>query len=80
MGNYRTIMENDVVQFIENHKWCGCLGIVSEIKSDKIMVGVPIPEQGIAYIFCKNEDIELVGISVFEFANKEDEDEEDVLS
>ena len=23
---------NDVVQFNENHKWCGCLGIVTEVK------------------------------------------------
>ena len=22
----------DVVQFNENHKWCGCLGIVREVK------------------------------------------------
>ena len=22
----------DVVQFNENHKWCGCLGIIYEIK------------------------------------------------
>nr|DAT91459.1 MAG TPA: hypothetical protein [Caudoviricetes sp.] len=23
---------NDVVQFNENHKWCGALGIVNEVK------------------------------------------------
>lgn len=47
-----------VVQFNENHKWCGCLGIVTEAKmvggadSDiRYMVGVPIPEKGTAYIF-----------------------------
>ena len=22
----------DVVQFNENHKWCGCLGIITEVK------------------------------------------------
>lgn len=31
------IKENDVVQFIEGHKWCGCLGIVNnvEVKNEK---------------------------------------------
>lgn len=24
--------KNDVVQFVENHKWVGCFGIISEIK------------------------------------------------
>lgn len=61
---------NDVVQFTENHKWCGCLGIVTEEKQcgDDIryMVGVPIPKQGTAYIFTmksKNE-IEYIGKAV----------------
>jgi len=61
---------NDVVQFTENHKWCGCLEIVTEEKhcGDDIryMVGVPIPEQGTAYIFTmksKNE-IEHIGKAV----------------
>ena len=25
------IQKNDVVQFIENHKWCGSLGIVTKV-------------------------------------------------
>ena len=57
----------DVVQFNENHKWCGSLGIITEIKrydnSIRFMVGVPIPEQGTAYIFVKNTEfaIEKIG-------------------
>lgn len=51
----------DVIQFNENHKWCGCLGIITEIKKygDKIrfMVGVPIPQEGTAYIFVTNEEV-----------------------
>ena len=51
----------DVVQFNENHKWCGCLGIVNEKKiledGIRIMVGVPIPQQGTAYIFVMNNEI-----------------------
>lgn len=57
-----------VVQFNENHKWYGCLGIVTEAKRlyggiIKYMVGVPIPQQGVAYIFVLNTDhaIEIIG-------------------
>lgn len=57
------IKVNDVVQFVETHKWMGCFGFVEEIKSGRIMVGVPIPEKGIAYIYCKENDIEVVGKS-----------------
>lgn len=60
-----------VVQFNENHKWCGCLGIITEtkkLKGKKIryMVGVPIPEKGTAYIFVTNTDcsIEEIGRAV----------------
>ena len=35
---------NDVVQFNENHKWCGALGIVNELKEiendTKYLIGV----------------------------------------
>lgn len=38
---------NDVVQFNENHKWCGVLGIVDEVKElekdAKYLIGVPVP-------------------------------------
>ena len=27
--------KNDVVQFNENHKWCGALGIINEVKDCK---------------------------------------------
>ena len=66
----------DVVQFTERHKWCGCLGIVIEIKrySDfriRYMIGVPIPEQGTAYIFVTDEsEIERIGRAAF--MSKED--------
>ena len=66
----------DVVQFNENHKWCGSLGIITEIKECKsekapngdirFMVGVPIPMQGTAYIFVMASEfaIEYVGKAV----------------
>ena len=60
-------MTGDVVQFNENHKWCGCLGIIEEIKKTvdgfRYMVGVPCPQQGTAYIFVmENENaIEFIG-------------------
>ena len=28
------MLENVVVQFNENHKWCGCLGIINESKPE----------------------------------------------
>ena len=60
-------LKNDVVQFTENHKWCGGLGIVNEVKDYdddvRYMVGVPIPEKGTAYIFVMESahDIEYIG-------------------
>ena len=40
--------KNLVVQFNENHKWCGCLGIIDEIKDCdgdlRYLVAVPIPK------------------------------------
>lgn len=65
-----------VIQFNENHKWCGSLGIIREIKECKsekapngdirYMVGVPIPQQGTAYIFVMASEfaIEYVGKAV----------------
>ena len=46
----------DVIQFNENHKWRGCLGIITEIKDCgdngiRYMIGVPAPQEGTAYIF-----------------------------
>ena len=39
-----------VVQFIEKHKWAGCLGIITEVKESgadiRYMIAVPIPQQG----------------------------------
>ena len=60
----------DVVQFTEDHKWCGSLGIVDEVKriddDVRYMIGVPVPQQGAAYIFVmeSSNDIEYVGKAV----------------
>lgn len=64
------MQKNDVVQFTENHKWCGCLGIIEEVKQCgddvRYMVGVPIPQDGTAYIFTmeKSNEIECIGKAV----------------
>lgn len=70
----------DLVQFNENHKWCGCIGFISgkkEIHNDELnsegkndirfMVGIPIPGQGTAYIFVLASEIaiELCGRARF---------------
>lgn len=51
------IQEGDVIQFNETHKWTGILGIVGENKQERIMVGVPIPQKGTAYIYCKKKTL-----------------------
>ena len=78
--------KGDVVQFNENHKWCGCLGIITEIKeihnpdltSDDVndiryMVGVPIPQQGIAYIFVLASEFAIERIGEARFVLKDEE-------
>ena len=70
--------KNDVVQFNERHKWCGSLGIITKItetdNTHMYMIGVPIPQQGIAYIrVLDSEDaIEYIGHAVL--TESEDED------
>lgn len=67
MGKFKI---NDVVQFTENHKWCGCLGIIEEVKDCKddvrYMIGVPVPSSGTAYIFSmeSENDFEFIGEAV----------------
>lgn len=62
------IEKNDVVQFTENHKWCGCFGCVEEDKGyehpRRYMICVPIPQQGAAYIFDDGSGIEKVGKAI----------------
>ena len=57
-----------VVQFNENHKWCGCFGIINEVKDcgddKRYMIGVEIPQQGTAFIFSMGNDHE------FEYVGK----------
>jgi hypothetical protein len=70
---------NDVVQFNENHKWRGCLGIIRDIKriynpdpaGNKVndiryMIGVPIPQKGTAYIYVLESEkaLEKIGEAV----------------
>ena len=56
-----------VVQFIEKHKWAGCLGIITEVKESyadiRYMIAVPIPQQGTAYIFSMESDEEFDSLS-----------------
>lgn len=51
----------DVVQFNENHKWCGCLGIVTEKKSVRegirMMVGIPVPQERNSIHICNGQRI-----------------------
>ena len=71
---------NDVVQFNEKHKWCGSLGIMREVKicgnNVRYMVGVPIPQQGTAFIYVmKSENaIEKIGKAVLTMKDGEEDD------
>ena len=64
--------KNDVVQFTEGHKWCGCLGIISEDKGKphprRYLIGVPVPSNDdkaqTAYIFDDGSHIERIGEAV----------------
>ena len=72
------VQKNDVVQFNERHKWCGSLGIVTKItETDKdvmYMIGVSIPQQGIAYIRVLESEnaIEYIGRAVLTDSEGED--------
>lgn len=51
------IRVDDVIQFNENHKWCGCFGIIDEIKDCgenglRYMVGIPMPQQRHSLYLC----------------------------
>lgn len=57
------LAKNDVVQFNECHKWCGSYGYIESIHGSKIMVAVPVPEKGTAYIFCTERDLVRIGVT-----------------
>ena len=74
------IQKYDVVQFNENHKWCGSLGIVTkvtEVHDDILyMIDVPIPEKGIADIFVLDSEnaVEYIGRAVLTDSEGEDDE------
>lgn len=76
----------DVVQFNENHKWTGSLGIITEKKEIhnnnlkgegnndfRFMVGVPVPQQGTAYIFVLLSEFAIEKIGKAHFTVEGDE-------
>ena len=69
-----------VVQFIEKHKWAGCLGIITEVKESgadvRYMIAVPIPQQGTDYIFSMESDEEFELITGFAKLVPRGEDDE----
>ena len=70
--------KGDVVQFNENHKWIGSLGIITEVKDCgndiRYMVGVPAPMQGTAFIFIMESEnaIEYIGKAVLTLKDEEE--------
>lgn len=55
------VQKGDVIQINENHKWCGCLCIVSEVKDWGCLAGIDIPEQGIAYVRLSSDQYDFIG-------------------
>ena len=80
-GRQMSLKKGFVVQFNENHKWCGSLGIVAEVQEFgtdiRYMVGVPIPQKGTAYIYVMESDdfIEPIGKAALTIADKSEVDE-----
>lgn len=72
------LRKNDVVQFNEKHKWCGSFGIITKVKEVNdgtlYMIGVPIPQQGIAYIRVLDSEnaVEYIGRAVLTDSEGED--------
>ena len=74
--------KGDVVQFNENHKWCGALGIVEEVKQIgndyRVMVGATIPDNQLkcstAYIYSllSENEFDFIGKAALMMADKEE--------
>ncbi len=56
------IKEGSVIQVNENiPDWCGCLMIVSEVKSFGCVAGLKIPFKGTAYLRLTSEQYDYIG-------------------
>ncbi len=73
MNNNKQYEIHDIIQFNENHKWCGCLGITEDIvryvyngnHTVQYLIGVPVPQKGAAYIFSQDAgEFEYIGKAV----------------
>ncbi len=81
------VSEGDVIQFNENHKWCGALAIVTEVKpvngDIKIMAGVPMLKNdgvnGTAYIYTMQSagEFDVVGRAALAPTSVEEKDDEE---
>lgn len=68
------IKVGDVIQATENAgDWCGCLLIVTEVKSCGVQAGMKIPYRGTAYMRLKEDQYEKVGEAVLLESDEEEE-------
>ena len=73
------IKKHNVVQFNENHKWVGCLGIVKKAdrcgSDTRYMVSVQIPQNCMDHIYVMESEkaIEYIGEAIL--VEKDDDDE-----
>ena len=52
---------NNVIQFINNHKWHGCLGIIDTVSKDYYLIKIPMPERGSVYITDSGYHLKYIG-------------------
>jgi hypothetical protein len=57
----RRTKKGDIVQVAPDHKWCGCLVVVIELKSFGVQGFVPMPGGGEAHIRLRHSDYEDTG-------------------
>jgi hypothetical protein len=62
------LKENTIVQIVPEHRWAGCLVVVTELKPWGIQGFVQIPMQGQAYIRLEHKEYEVVGQAAFVIA------------
>lgn len=65
------IIEDSVVQINENGQegWVGCLVQVSDVRNWGVQGWVQVPEEGLAYIRLKWEEIDYIGQAVMGLKN-----------
>lgn len=74
MGDDVAVKERDAVQFVPDHEWGGCIGVVKEVRPWGAIVYLPIPNRGVAFMRAQTGDFVVVGKAEF-ILHDDDEDD-----